>query len=254
LKRSQISTGASGARPTPPITIGVRAAAWAAALAARYLSRDASGHPADLFLHRPLAPPTLTTVVRLRLTIDPHIHLLVSRGPAIPARASTTAPPTVLPVRLMPGAAPADGSAMTPFLTRPALLVPPALLAAAQAEQQLGSRAERVVSAAAMRSERPMVARPPTLPAVPEAPMVLPHMRHTGPARHAGHAVQAESAEELRTAALEHPRTESLAAASERSRAETSAAAPVDLDRLTEQVIRGIDRRIVARRERLGRA
>lgn len=106
-----------------------------------------------------------------------------------------------------------------------------------------GSAASAPRPASATPAEAPAYA-PPRLPAPPAVPLVtLPRP-----------AAPAPPAAELRGAlAAAGFDAATLAAARNAPAAAVSPPAPVDVERLTESVLDAIDRRVVARRERLGR-
>lgn len=236
MRWPQLNQGAQGAKQRPD-TLGTRATAWALALAARYQSRLGAGPPADLTLLQLLAPAPLAPLVRLQLLVAPHLSLRapLSHGPATPI---VTAAGAQLPIKLAAVGAPMTHQ-LDPASAPP--LTPAALPAAAQTERRLGQRAERLVSPRLARGEQPALALPG---------MAAPPLPHSASA--------ALAAQPLPTgqswAGSPREAADSLdATIVDRMRAEPAAAAPLDLERLTEQVIRGIDRRILARRERLGK-
>jgi hypothetical protein len=243
-------------RPEAAAPAGARWSAWARALAARHARADARIRPAAMALVAPRGGVTRWSWTTLALR--PRLEL--ARARAAPGR---EAAPTSAPARLAPPS-PSPWSAAPFVLAAP----PPSARAHDRAAGLTLERSrlivQRLVEACARREEPRGLPAPgrPALPAVPAtapARATVASIRSATPGRPPGARTPAmvlgapaaapgarDRAPDAALVAREHPQAA-------RRDAAPVVATPIDIGSLTDEVVRQLDRRIVAHRERMGR-
>ena len=262
-------------KPKPAAPAGARWSAWARALAARHARADAQTRAAAMALvTRGGAAPRWSWAT---LALRPRLELARSRGvparEAAPARARAGRARFAPAGALAPTRAPARLAPPPPWSAAPFVLAGPPPSARAH-ERTAGLTLERsrlivqrLVEGRARREDPRAVPTPrrrDVQAAVPAAAVAPPWAAaassRSGTPRLApgagppamvlaAPAAAPDSAPDAALATLaarEHPQAARAAAA-------PAVQAPIDISALTDQVVRQLDRRIVAHRERMGR-
>jgi hypothetical protein len=214
-------------------------------LLARFERRVSDAAPVGIVFRRPTRWTNVTNRVfrligpQVRLELAPRIELTLVRppaaGPQRAAEAGFAAPPATVEVRV--GAAAPSNVDMLVIRTR-------ARTVCERFAERLFARSIRVEPTApgAAATAAPLQARP----ALPEPRFPTLAVRCFAPVevRRLGAEGSAATAQQPATNGAHFPAPATTAAA---------IAAPFEVDRMTDQVLAAIDRRLIAQRERLGR-
>lgn len=241
--RRDVRASRNGLRLAHRPTRRETSAEFAAALLARYADRQMGPAGLDLVLLRTRAPAAGQHIVnRLAVQVQPRLQLLLRAGspPGSPGVATVPVPALqtlVRPLTRLLRERIETQTTVERLLARQVRAEGPA--SASGVPTSLAQAAPALPAMATLARGRPPV---PPVPAIPRVirrsappPVAQPEARGLG-----------QAAPSFQDRAW--PDSQRRAGA-----AQPGFSSPADLDRLTEEVVRAIDRRIVAHRERLGR-